>query len=58
MTTANFYVLPEPLQSDGGLKEEHPVATGQPSFTRPRAETEPKTRLWKVKTVRALFGTS
>ena len=48
MTTANLYVLPKPLPSDQGLKEEHRVATGQPSFTRARAETEPETLLWKV----------
>jgi hypothetical protein len=49
MTTANYYVLAEPLKSDRELREEHPwVATEQLSFTRSKIEAEPEARLWKI----------
>jgi hypothetical protein len=49
MTTANYYVLGEPPQSDQELTEGRPrVATKQSSFTRPKVEAEPETRLWKI----------
>jgi hypothetical protein len=49
MTTANYYVLAEPPQSDQELTEDWPrVATNQSSFTRPKVEAEPETRLWKI----------
>jgi hypothetical protein len=48
MATANFYILEKPLQSDRALKEQIRVETGQPSFTRPKAEGEPEARLWRV----------
>ena len=46
MSTANFYILAKPLQSDQGLKEHNRVGTRELSLT--RAETEPEERLWKV----------
>jgi hypothetical protein len=49
MTTANYYVLAEPLQADPGLGKEHPwVAREQLSFTRPKTEAAPEARLWKI----------
>ena len=49
MTTANYYVLAEPLQSDRGLREEHPwAATEQLSFTRSKIQAAPEARLWKI----------
>jgi hypothetical protein len=48
MAAADFYILAKPLQSDQGLKEQNRVATGQPSFIRSYAETEPEARWWKV----------
>jgi hypothetical protein len=47
-TTTNFRILPEPLKSHQGLKGERQVASGQPSLSRSKAETEPETRLWKI----------
>jgi hypothetical protein len=49
MTTANYYGLAEAPQSYRELKEERArVATKQSSFTRPKVEAKPETRLWKV----------
>jgi len=48
MTTANFHVLAKPLQPDQGRNEQPRVASGQPSFARPKVEAEPEARLWKV----------
>lgn len=48
MATANFYVLAKPLQPDQGLKQQNRIATGQASFTPPKAEAEPEARLWKL----------
>jgi hypothetical protein len=48
MSTANFYILAKPLQPDQGIKEWNAAATGQASFTLPKAEAEPEARLWKV----------
>jgi hypothetical protein len=48
MATGSFYIPAKALQSDQGLKEQIRVATGQPWFTRPKAEAEPEGRLWKV----------
>ena len=49
MTTANYYPLAEPLQSDRELREDHPgVATEQLSFARSKIEAEPEARLWKI----------
>jgi hypothetical protein len=49
MTTVNYYVLAESLQSDRELREEHPwVATEQLSFTQSKIEAEPEARLWKI----------
>jgi hypothetical protein len=48
MATASFYVLAKPLQPDQGLKERNGVATGQASFTLPKAEAEPEARLWEL----------
>jgi hypothetical protein len=49
MTTTDFYVLAAPLQSDQELTEEpRRIAIKEPSFTPPRIETEPETRLWKI----------
>jgi hypothetical protein len=47
MTTANFSIVAKPLQSDQGLKQQPRVA-GKQRVTRPKAETEPETRLWKI----------
>jgi len=48
MTTANFYVLAKPRQPDQDQNEQPRVASGQPSFARPKVEAEPESRLWKV----------
>jgi hypothetical protein len=49
MTTTDFYVLAAPLQSDQELREERGrIAIKGPSFTTPRVEAEPETRLWKI----------
>ena len=49
MTTANYYVLAEPPQSAQELTKDRPrVATKQSSFTQPKVEAEPETRLWKI----------
>ena len=49
MTTANYYDLAEPLQSDQELTEEHPwVSTEQLAFTRRKIEAEPEVCLWKI----------
>ena len=49
MTTANYYVLAQPLQSDRELREQHPlVAIEQLSFTRFKIDAEPEPRLWKI----------
>lgn len=49
MTTANYYPLAQPLQSDRELREDRPrVATEPLSFTRPKIEAEPDARLWKI----------
>jgi len=49
MTTTDFYVPAAPLQSDQELREEpRGIAIKQPSFTPPRIEAEPETRLWKI----------
>jgi hypothetical protein len=45
---ANFYVLAKPLQSDEGIEERSCDATRPLSGIRPKAETEPEERLWKV----------
>jgi hypothetical protein len=39
MSTANFYILAKPLQSDEGIKEQSRLATRQLSVARPKAET-------------------
>jgi hypothetical protein len=48
MTTANYYVLPEPLVPDQRLTEERPWVATRSSFTRPSVEAEPEARLWKI----------
>jgi hypothetical protein len=49
MTTANYYILADPPRSAQELtKERSRVATKQSSFTRPKVEAEPETRLWKI----------
>jgi hypothetical protein len=49
MTTADLYALAEPQRSDQELKEERPrVTTKQSSFTWPKVEAEPETRLWRI----------
>jgi hypothetical protein len=48
MTTADFSIVAEPLQSDQALKERPRVATEQSLLSRPKVEAEPETRLWKV----------
>jgi hypothetical protein len=49
MTTANYYILADPPRSAQELtKERSRVATKQASFTRPKVEAEPETRLWKI----------
>ena len=49
MTTASYYVLAEPPQADQELTKERPRgATRQSSFTRPKVEAKPETRLWKI----------
>ena len=48
MTTTNFLILPEPLKSHLGSKGKGQAASGQHSFSRPKVETEPETRLWKI----------
>ncbi|MGA8657873.1 MAG: hypothetical protein WB586_17140 [Chthoniobacterales bacterium] len=48
MSTANFYILAKPLQSDQGLKEQNRVGTRELPATRGEAGTEPEERLWKV----------
>jgi hypothetical protein len=40
LAAANFYIPAKPLQSDQGLKEQKLAATGQPWFTRPKAQAE------------------
>ena len=47
--TANYYVLADPPRSAQELTKERPrLATKQRSFTRPKAEAAPETRLWKI----------
>ena len=49
MTTANFYILAEPRQSDRRLREKRsPAATEHSSLSQPKLEAEPETRLWKL----------
>ena len=49
MTTANYYVLAEPLQSGRELIGKQPwVATEQLAFTRSKIDVEPEARLWKI----------
>ena len=48
MTTADFFILTGPSESDYGLKGDRQVAAGRRGFSRSEAETEPETRLWKV----------
>ena len=49
MTTANYYALTMPPQADQELTKARPRATTKPtSFTRPKPEGEPETRLWKI----------
>jgi hypothetical protein len=48
MTTADFSIVAEPLQSDQALKERPRVATEPSLLSRPKVEAEPETRLWKV----------
>ena len=49
MTTADFFILAEPRRSDRRLKEKRPpAATEQSLLSRPKAEAEPETRLWKL----------
>jgi hypothetical protein len=49
MTTTDFFVLAASLQSEQALREKpRRIATKQPSFTLPRIEAEPETRLWKI----------
>jgi hypothetical protein len=49
MTTANYYFLAEPPPADQELTKDRPwVATKQSSFTRPKVEAEPETRLWRI----------
>jgi|ERR1700756_2141091 hypothetical protein len=48
MTTANFFILAEPRRSDRRLKEKRSAATEQSLLSRPKAEAEPETRLWKL----------
>ena len=46
MTTANYYVLAEPVRE---LPRQRPaVAAEQSSFQRRTKEAEPETRLWKI----------
>jgi hypothetical protein len=47
-TTENFRILAEPLESLRGLKDQRRAASGEHSFSRSKAETEPETRLWKI----------
>jgi hypothetical protein len=47
--TANYYVLADPPRSAQELTKERPRwATKQSSFTRPKVEAVPETRLWKI----------
>ena len=46
MTTANFYVLTEPLKER--TEERPPVAAEKTSPERREIEAEPETRLWKI----------
>lgn len=48
MSTANFYILAKPLQSDEGIEEQSRGSTRQLSVARPKTETEPEERLWKI----------
>jgi hypothetical protein len=49
MTTANFYILAEPRQSDWRLREKRArVGTKQSLLSEPRIEAEPEPRLWKL----------
>ena len=49
MTATDLYVPAAPLQSDQEPREEpRGIAIKQPSFTPPRIEAEPETRLWKI----------
>ena len=48
MSTANIYLLGEPLQSDQGLKEQNSVAMRRLPVAGAKAEGEPESRLWKV----------
>jgi hypothetical protein len=49
MTTANFYIVAEPLRSAQKLtKERLRFATKKSSFTQPKVEAEPETHLWKI----------
>ena len=47
MSTANFYVLTDPLRSERGLKEETHPAT-RLIVTAAKTEAEPEARLWKI----------
>jgi hypothetical protein len=48
MTTTKFSILAEPAQSDQPLAERPRVADRRRPVTRPKVETEPETRLWKI----------
>jgi hypothetical protein len=48
MATANVYILAKPLQPDQGLKEQHRIGTGQPLFSRTKAQADLQVHLWKV----------
>ena len=48
MTTTDFSILAKPLQSDQALKKQPQVAGRQRPVIRPKLETEPETRLWKI----------
>lgn len=48
MTTSNFYILAKPLQPAAGIKGQSGVPARQLSVARPKAETEPEERLWKL----------
>ena len=49
MTTANYMILAEPRQADLELTKARARAATKPtSFTRPKIEAEPETRLWKI----------
>jgi len=48
MATANVYILAKSLQPDQGLKEQHRIGTGQPLFSRTKAQAELEASLWKA----------